>query len=255
MQERIYSKEAVNGICGVRSPFMPFEAMPDDRCNLTIVLDENAIEGRPMIRDSKNGSYISGWGILIQDESRYGFGYDATIMEGERTPAEFSINLDSDAEQKNNLKKNLWGNSKEYKRIFQDLHDSIELSVVKVLSGDPVKLERSDDGSCKVIAYGQEIGTIEVSDVIDSIKEAVYQAVNYDEIDLTSDDTNVSNGFIGDCAEDFSERYAGEFGLNALQKFALQEEFHQNFWGDAVEVLEEARHFQTKEMSCDRELS
>lgn len=255
MQERIYDKEFVSGIEGVRSPLMDFEALPNDRCDMTVVVDRGSREIYPALVDDDFANQVSGVGTIIHGDHRYQFDYGLTFFKGEKSPCDFSLTFDPTAEQKVLLKRNLYGNNNDYKRMFQDLSDSIELSVMKSLRVDPVKLERGDDGSCKVIAYGQEVGTIEASDVIEDMREAVYQAMSDGSLDLTSDDSSTSHKFVAEVAEDFSERYGEQFNLDGLQTFALQEEFHGTFWGDAVDVLQEARAVQWHEMSNERELS
>ena len=255
MQERIYDKEFAKGIDGVRSPLMEFEAMPNDRCDMTVVVDRGSRQIYPAIVEQGYANQVSGAGTIIHGDHRYGFGYGLTFFKGEPKPCDFSLTFDPTAEQKVLLKRNLYGNNNDYKRMFQDLSDSIELVVIKSLKVDPVKLEREDDGAFKVLSYGQEIGTIETSDVIADVREAVYQAMNEESLSLDTDDINITKQFIGDVAEDFSERYSKQLNLDPLQKFALQNEFHENFWGDAVDVLQEARAVHWLEMSNERELA
>ena len=255
MRERIYDKEFVKGIDGVRSPLMEFEAMPNDRCNMTVIVDRGSRQIYPAIIDQGYANQVSGVGTIIHGDQRYGFDYGLTFFKGEPKPCDFSLTFDPTAEQKVLLKRNLYGNNNDYKKMFQDLSNSIELVVVKSLEVDPLKLEREDDGVYKVLAYGQEVGNIETSDVIADVREAVYQAMNEGMLELDTDDTNVTKQFIGDIAEDFSEQYSKQLNLDPLQKFALQEEFHENFWGDAVDVLQEARAVRWLEMSNEHELA
>ena len=266
MQERKYDEEFMSEIYGVRSPLMEFEAMPNDRCDMAVVVDRISRQTYPAIVEQGYADQVSGDGTIIHGDHRYEFDYGLTFLKGEPKPYDFSLTFkDPMAEQKVLLKRNLYGNNNDFKKMFQDLSDSIELVVIKSLMDDqvelkltvddPVKLEREDDGSFKVLSYGQEIGTIETSDVIADVREAVYQAMNEGSLSLDTDDINITKQFIGDVAEDFSERYSKQLNLDPLQKFALQEEFHEKFWGDAVDVLQEARAVQWHEMSNERELA
>ena len=251
MQERIYTNESVSGITGIKSPLLPFEALPDERTDVAVVIDKDSLikfAGSDLDR-------YSGSGTIFVDNVPYKFDFDCDI--GDYRKGDFTMSFEPRATDMINLKRNLMGNSKKYQEIFSDTFGAVEISAFKEITGHwPVEVTLGQDGLYKVTTYQGyspfEVGTIDSNEVVEDIKAAIVDAINYGE--FNTDDSKKTNDLIAGFAEGFAKKYGSEMKLDETQTFALQREFNETFWGDAVETINEMENYQAKMMSNEREI-